>query len=175
MQHRHWDTTYISFQRWCIPREKVHRWIVLRADSLFIWVLGGSYREETCYDSEDVVKRGTYIGRRERERETRWDEESCKNRTSRETLYLGTASPTLLSAISTEFQTSTCLSGIWSYNAAIIWRASGHFVGFIKELYTDPDVYFNTWIKIIQFSEEILYLDCGNYILSMSWKIWWSL
>jgi hypothetical protein len=24
---------------------------------------------ETCYDSEDVVKRGTYIGGRERERE----------------------------------------------------------------------------------------------------------
>lgn len=69
MQHRHWDTKYISFQRCCIPREKVHRWIVLLVDSLFIWKLEGSYREETCYDSEDVVKRGTHIGRRKRERE----------------------------------------------------------------------------------------------------------
>jgi hypothetical protein len=42
---------------------------VLRINSLCIWKHEGSYRVEICYDSEDVVKRGTYIGGRERERE----------------------------------------------------------------------------------------------------------
>jgi hypothetical protein len=41
---------------------------------------------------------------RDRER-VRGDEENYRNRILRETLYLGRASPTLLSAISTEFQT----------------------------------------------------------------------
>jgi hypothetical protein len=45
---------------------------------------------EICYDSEDVVKRGTYIGGREREREReRWDEmRKVAGTERREKLYI---------------------------------------------------------------------------------------